>query len=45
MHKHGTKPDQPMYQNLTNCAQLDQYLGFFALPDTGAVNSNISKKL
>lgn len=45
MYKHGTKPDQPMYQNLTNCAQLAQYLGFFALPDTDAVNSNVSKKL
>ena len=22
MNEHGTKPDQPMYQNLTNCAQF-----------------------
>ena len=32
MDEHGTKPDQPMYQHLTNCAQFAEYLKFYALP-------------
>ena len=40
MGEHGTKPDQPMYQHLKNCAQFAKYLKFYALPDIDAVNSS-----
>ena len=40
MGEHGTKPDQPMYQHLKNCAQFAKYLKFYALPNIDAVNSS-----
>ena len=40
MGEHGTKPDQPMYQHLKNCAPFAKYLKFYALPDIDAVNSS-----
>ena len=43
MDEHGTKPDQPMYQHLKNCAQFAEYLKFYALPD--AINTIVSKEL
>ena len=45
MDEHGTKPDQPMYQHLTNCAQFAEYLKFYALPDIDAVNNIVPKEL
>ena len=45
MDKHGTKPDQSMYQHLTNCAQFAEYLKFYALPDIDAVNTIVPKEL
>ena len=43
LDEHGTKPDQPMYQHLKNCAQFAEYLKFYALPD--AINTIVSKEL
>ena len=40
-----TKPHQPMYQYLTNCAQFAEYLKFDALPDIDPVNTILSKEL
>ena len=37
MDEHRIKPDQPMYQRLTSCAQFAEYLKFYALPDIDAV--------
>ena len=45
MDEHGTKPDQSMYQHLTNCAQFAEYLKFYALPDIDAVNTIVPKEL
>ena len=45
LDEHGTKPDQPMYQHLRNSAQFPEYLKCYALPDTDAVNTIVSKKL
>ena len=45
LDEHGTKPDQPMYPHLTNCAQFAEYLNFFALPDIDAINTIVSKEL
>ena len=39
MDEHGTKPDQPMHQHVTNCAQFAEYLKFYALPAVDAVNT------
>ena len=43
--EHGTKPDQPMYQHLTNCAGFEEYLRFYALPDMDTANTIVSKDL
>ena len=45
MDEHGTKPDQPMYQHLTNCAQFAEYLKFYALLDTDVVNTIVNKEM
>ena len=45
LDEHGTKPDQLMYQQLTNCAQFAEYLKFYALPDIDAFNTIVSKEL
>ena len=45
MDEHGTKPDQPMYQHLTNCAQFAEYLKFYALPDIDGVNTIVNKEM
>ena len=45
MDEHGTKPDQPMYQLLTNCAQFAKYLKFYALPDIDVVNTIVNKEM
>ena len=45
LDEQGTKPDQPMYQHLTNCGQFAEYLKFYALPDIDAINTIVSKEL
>ena len=45
MDEHRTKPDQPMHQHLTNCAQFAEYLKFYALPDIDAVNTVVNKEM
>ena len=45
MDEHGTKPDQPLYQQLTNCAQFAEYLKFHALPDIDVVNTIVNKEM
>ena len=45
MDERGTKPDQPMNQHLTNCAEFAEYLKFYALPDTDAVNTIVNKEM
>ena len=45
MDQHGTKPDQPMYQHLTNCAQFAEYLKLYALPDIDDVNTIVNKEM
>ena len=44
-NEHGTKPDQPVYQHLTNCMQFTEYLKFYALLDVDAVKTIVSKEL
>ena len=45
MYDHGAKPDQPVHQHLTNCAQFAEYLNFYTLPDIDVVNTIVSKEL
>ena len=45
MNKHGTKPDHPLYQHLTNYARFEEYLKFYALPDIDADNTIVSQEL
>ena len=45
MDEHGTKPNQPVYQHLTNCAQFAEYLKFYALPDIDPINTIANKEL
>ena len=45
MDEHGTKPNQPMYQHLTNCAQFAEYLKFYSLPDVDVVNAIVNKEM
>ena len=45
MDEHGTKPDHPMYQHLTNCAWFAEYLKFYALPDIDVVNTMLNKDM
>ena len=33
IYDHGAKPDQPVHQHLTSCAQFAEYLNFYTLPD------------
>ena len=45
MDEHGTKPDWPMYQHLTNCAGFEENLRFYALPHMESINAIVSKDL
>ena len=45
MDEHGTKPDHPMYQHLTNWAQFAEYLKLYVLPDIDAVNTIVNKEI
>ena len=47
MDEHSIKPDQPMCQYVTNCAQFAGYLmhKFYALPDIDIVNTTVSQDL
>ena len=45
MDEHGTKPNHPVYQYLTNYARFAEYLKFYALPDTDVDNTIVSQEL
>ena len=45
LDENGTKPDQQMYQHLTNCAQFAGNLKFYALLDIDTINTIVSKEL
>ena len=45
MDEHGTKPDHPMYQHLTNWAEFAEYLKLYVLPDIDAVNTIVNKEV
>ena len=45
MDEQVTKPDQPMYQHVTNCAQFAEYLKCYGLSNIDAVNTILGKEL
>ena len=45
MDEHRAKPDPPMYQNLTDCSEFEEYLRFYTPPDIDTSHTIVSKDL
>ena len=45
LDEHGTKVEQPMYQQLSNCSALNDHIVLLTLPDATVGNTIVSKEL